>query len=150
MIWSYINHDELAVTSNAFFLPRQEFGRYIRSPTDFEAIVDELSYASAGFKKPASRTVDLSGWHARIKGEEVDARDPRYEKTFALIVGEIKRGNWKRKDVTTAQLKRGCLQITRLQYSTQLLKYTRPQIVRGLLNGLEACENVKSRLSCRR
>jgi hypothetical protein len=146
MIWSYPDRDELSVTSNAFFLPRQEFGRYVRPPTNFAAKVEELYLSGADFKKPESRTWDFSGWHAIINGEELDASDPRYRKTFALIIGEIKRSGWRRKDVTIAPLKRGLrLQVTQLQYLTNASTLSRPHIVRGpTLFGLEACPNVRN------
>lgn len=152
VIGSYPDHDELGVSSNAFFLPRQEFGHYVRPPTNLSARVEDLYRSGVNFKKPASKTRDFSGWHAVLKGEELDASDPRYEKTFDLIIGEIKHGGWRRKDVTVAPLKRGLrLPVTRLQYLTKASKLSRPHIVRGpTLQGLEACSNVRNdHLVCR-
>lgn len=145
MIWSYPDHDELSVTSNAFFLPRQEFGHYVRPPTSLSAKVEDLYLSGANFKKPESKTWDLSGWHAVLKGEELDASDPRYIKTFDLVIGEIRGGRWHRKDVTAATLKRGIrLKVTRLQYSMKSSQLSRPHLVRGpTLQGLEACPNVR-------
>ena len=145
MIWSYPDHDELGTTSNRFVLPRQEFGRYVRRPTSLSAKVEALYRSGVNFKKPESKTWDLSGWHAVLKGEELDASDPRYAKTFDLVIGEIKHGRWHRKDVTIATLKRGVrLKVAQLQYPVTSSKLSRPHIVTGpTLHGLEACPNVR-------
>lgn len=148
----YPDHEELSVTSNVFFLPRQEFGHYVRPRTDLPAKVDELIGSGANFQKPASPTLVLTGWHATLRDKELDALDPRYEKTIALMIHEIKRGGWRREDVTTARLKRaGTLHVARLQYSNRRARLMRPRITRGpILDGLEACPNViTDHLVCR-
>lgn len=148
----YPDHEELSVTSNVFFLPRQEFGHYVRPRTDLTAKVDELIASGAGFQKPASRTLVLTGWHATLRDEELDALDPRYEQAFSLMVHQIKHGGWRREDITTVRLKRAVtLHVARLQYSKRRAQLMRPRITRGpILDGLEACPNViTDHLVCR-
>ncbi|SFQ36928.1 hypothetical protein SAMN05216330_1353 [Bradyrhizobium sp. Ghvi] len=148
----YPDHEELSVSSNLFFLPRQEFGRYVRPRTDLLAKVEELIASGANFQKPESRTLVLTGWHATLKGEELDALDPRFQKTFALMSHTIEHGGWRREDVTTVKLKRGVfLHVARLQYSNRHVELTRPHITRTpVLDGLEACPDViNDHLVCR-
>lgn len=148
----YPDHEELSVSSNLFFLPRQEFGRYVRPRTDLSAKVEELIASGASFQKPQSRTLVLTGWHATLKGEELDALDPRFQKTFGLMSRTIEHGGWRREDVTTVRLKRGVfLHVARLQYSSRHVELTRPHITRTpVLDGLEACPNViTDHLVCR-
>lgn len=152
VILIYPDHEELSVTSNLFFLPRQEFGRYVRARTILPAKVDELIAAGAGFKKPESPTFNFTGWHAKLRDEEFDALDPRFQKTISLMVHEIKRGGWRRKEITVARLKRGVdLHVVQLEYSVPSRRLIRPHIVRRrILYGLEACQNVITRhLVCR-
>jgi hypothetical protein len=145
------DHEELAASANVVWLPRQDYGRYARPPTDFPAQVDKLesSIAGTGYTMPEQRTVDLRGWHVRIKGEEIDAWDPRYEKVFDLLDHEMKKDGWRPKDVTVLQLKRFTLLVARLQYSGNPSRLTRPHIERQTLDGLETCPNVvNDHLAC--
>ncbi len=140
------DREELHLTSNGFLLPRQEFGRYVRQPTDFPGQVEKLqdSLAGTGFKPPAERTIAWPNWHVLIKGEEIDPRDPRFGAAFRLLSEQIKSGGWRRKDVTVATLKPRTWQLTlsRLQYPDGNSKLLRPLIARQALNAFEVCRNV--------
>lgn len=135
-IFSFGDHEELDVNANAAWLPRQEYGRYLRMPTGLAAQVDKLE---AGYSMPEQRTFDLTGWHALIKGEEIDAGDPRYQKLFNLFARQMKQDGWRRKDVTIATVKRMMFKVARLQYPARPSRLTRPHITRQTLDGLETC-----------
>jgi hypothetical protein len=147
-ILDFGDHEELAFSSNAFLLPRQEFGKYVRTPTDFPEQVEKLKNSIVGtdFRKPAQKTIDFTGWHVFIKGEEIDPIDPRYGGAFRLLRNQIKSNSWRRKDIMVATWKRlPWLQLSHLQYLDKNSKLLRPHIARQTLDGLEVCPNVVAR-----
>lgn len=143
--------EELRMTANYFSLPQQEFGAYVRSPSDLPVRVEKLKNSLSGtdYKIPAQKSFNMHGWHVTIKGEEIDATDPRFTAALELLKNQIRSETWTRKDVTSGELKGGRLVITRTRYPLDKSKNDRAHSTKAVMNGLEACGNaVGNRLVC--
>jgi hypothetical protein len=154
MIWDFGDREELTVSSNGLFLPRQEFGTYVRKPTDFPGQVEKLIHSidGTGFNPPPEKTSAWPNWHVLLEGEEIDPVDPRFNAAFKLLREQIKQSVWRRKDVTIATLRWRPFQllVSHLRYSDKNSKLLRPHITSEALEPLETCpEAVGDHLVCR-
>lgn len=153
-LFNFGDREELTATSNAYFLPRQEFGKYVRAPTDLPARIETLVHSidGTGFKVPRQRTTVWPNWHVSIKGQEIDASDPRFNDSLRLLKEQMETGAWRRKDVTVVTLKMRPFQllVTRLQYSDKVAELRRPHVTRQILYPFDACKSaVSEHLVCK-
>jgi|GEM_PF-5184271 len=144
MLVSTPTHEELLSTSNAFWMSRQEFGKYVRPLSDLAAQVEKLKNSLIGtdYKIPAQKTVNFDGWQVTIKGEEIDPSDPRYKGAFELLRNLAKNGNWSRSDIIDGELKGAKFLVTHTKFPEQKSTVNRPHVAKQSLDGLEACGNV--------
>lgn len=153
MIWDFGDREEFASNSNYFLRSRQEFGRYVRTPTHLAERVDRLARSlGTGYQLPTERHSVWPNWHVIIKGEEIYPPDPRFDGAFKLLHEEMKARGWHRKEVTTATLTWRPFQllVSHLRYPDKKSELLRPHITREAFFPFDSCRNsAAGHLVCR-